>query len=84
MGWIRVGKALPKKNQRVLVTVRGSDVIVPKDGETIEECIKRQKREIARVEIAFIGSDGWYTDDYFPMIITPSAWMPLPRAYKGE
>lgn len=84
MGWIRVGKALPKRNKRVLVTVRGSDIVIPKDGETIEECLVRQYEEMARIEIAFIGSDGWYSDDYFPMVITPSAWMPLPKPWKGE
>lgn len=77
--WIPCSKRLPEKNQTVIVCCYGSDLIVTQDGETIEDAIKRTNEEIVNVTLGFIGSDGWYGADWFPMMVIPTYWMPLPE-----
>lgn len=81
--WISCEERLPEEGQLVLTTIRGTDVIRVKDGETLEDAIDRS-RKIVRVSVGFIGSDGWYGVDGYPEIVAPCAWKPLPEPYKGE
>lgn len=82
-GWISCKERMPKPETMVIVVCYGSDIVIPEDGETVEECCERLKKERVRVTLGFIGSDGWYDSDYFPLIVTPSFWQPLPEPPKG-
>lgn len=82
-GWIPVTERLPEEGVMVLVTCYGRDMIIMRDGESLEDAIERVRKEVVNVTIGLVGSDGWYGADYFPMIITPIAWMPLPDPWKG-
>lgn len=82
-GWISCKDRLPEPNTMVIVASYGSDIVIPEDGETVEECCERLKKERVRITLGFIGSDGWYGSDYFPLIVTPSFWQPLPGPPKG-
>lgn len=84
MEWIPCSERLPEEGEEVLITIRGSDLIVPMDGETLEEAAIRTRNEACYVSTGFIGEDGWYTSYYFPCMVEPVAWMPLPEPYKGE
>ena len=84
MKWILCDERLPEEGQMVLTTIRGHDVIIPQEGETIEEAIERIWNDVCYVSIGFIGSDGWYGADGFPQIVHPIAWMPLPQPYKAD
>ena len=79
--WIPCSERLPKEGQMVLTTIRGHDVIISQDGETLEEAMERVWNEVCYVSVGFIGSDGWYGADGFPQIVHPIAWMPLPDPY---
>lgn len=80
--WIPCSERLPEAHESVLVTIRGHDVIVPMEGETIEEAIERISK-VRYVSVGFLGEDGWYGADGFPSVVSPVAWMPLPPVYKG-
>lgn len=84
--WIPCSERMPKEYDEVWVTLRGSDVIVCKDGETLVEAAERVWKENIRVSIGFYGSDGWYSIDGYPSMVSPVAWMPMnkPEPYKGE
>ena len=84
MEWILCDERLPKEEQMVLTTIRGHDVIIPQEGETLEEAIERIWNDVCYVSIGFIGSDGWYGADGFPEVVHPIAWMPLPKPYKAD
>lgn len=83
-GWIPCSERLPEEEQMVLTTIRGHDVIIPQEGETIEQAIKRIWNEVCYVSVGFIGSDGWYGADGYPQMVHPIAWMPLPKPWEGE
>ena len=76
--WIPCEKQMPEPEESVWVCYFGRDLIMPdyKNGETLEECMARIEK-IPTVTIGFIGSDGWYGIDGYPLIISPSFWMPL-------
>jgi len=82
--WISCKDAMPGRGQRVIVTVYGSDLVFPENGETIEEAAARTFRECVEVTVAFYDEDGWYGPDGFPMMIRPSHWMPLPHPAERE
>ena len=82
--WISVEDALPEKDTDVIVCCYGSDMIPVHDGETIQDAVGRTRRECVSVTVGFIGSDGWYGADWFPMMVTPTYWMPLPEPPKEE
>lgn len=84
MEWILCDERLPEEGQMVLTTIRGHDVIIPQEGETIDEAIDRIWNDVCYVSIGFIGSDGWYGADGFPEVVHPIAWMPLPKPYKAD
>ena len=82
-GWISCKERMPKPETMVIVACYGSDIVIPEDGETVEQCCERLKKERVRVTLGFIGSDGWYDSDYYPMMITPSFWQPIPEPPDG-
>lgn len=81
--WISVEDALPEKDTDVIVCCYGSDMILAHDGETMQDAVERTRRECVSVTVGFIGSDGWYGADWFPMMVSPTYWMPLPEPPKG-
>ena len=76
---------MPEKRLQVWLTIKGYDAIIPMKGETIKEAIDRIEN-IRWVTQGYLGSDGWYGIDGFPMVVRPIAWMPLecPDPYEGE
>lgn len=83
MKWISVEDALPEYGVPVIGAVYTTDLIIAKDGETIEEAVARCTREAARhprVELCYLEEDGWNGFDGFPMVCSPQYWMPLPEA----
>ena len=73
--WIPVEDALPEQGERVIVAIFGSDMIMPNEGETLQDAIERSRKE-GYITVGFIGSDGWYGADGFPLMVRPSYWMP--------
>jgi len=84
MEWVSCEERMPEPDTLVIVACYGSDIIIPQHGETLTESIERVQREHVTVTLGFIGSDGWYGCDYFPMMIAPTYWQPLPEPPKGE
>lgn len=82
--WVLCEDRLPEKGVLVIVTIHGSDLIVKKHGQTVEEALAENKRTVRRVTAGFVGSDGWYGADYFPMITAPIAWRPMPEPFEYE
>lgn len=78
--WIKCSEQLPNENCMVLICIYGSDLIMTQDGETLAEAVERIRRECVSVTVGFIGSDGWYGEDWMPLMVQPTYWMPLPAA----
>jgi hypothetical protein len=75
--WIPCSERLPEQGERVIVAIFGSDMIMPNEGETLQDAIERSRKE-GYITVGFIGSDGWYGADWFPLMVHPSYWMPKP------
>lgn len=75
--WIPCSERLPEQGERVIVAIFGSDMIMPNEGETLQDAIERSRKE-GYITVGFIGSDGWYGADWFPLMVSPSYWMPKP------
>ena len=84
--WITCDKQMPENGVVVWVTIAGSDIIILNAGETFEDCIERQHRQIRRVQLGFHDEEGWCDTDGWPMIVRPIAWMPYnsPEPYRGD
>lgn len=77
--WIRCEDRMPPVGKTVLVTYYGSDLIVPNEGETVKDAIRRL-RVRSTVTIATLFEDGeWCGPDGFPMMIQPMFWKSLPE-----
>ena len=81
--WIKVSDRLPEQDETALLSIWGSDYMKLIDGETFAEAFERYRKTVRYVTIGFLGSDGWYGPDGYPLIIKPVAWMPLPEVYDG-
>lgn len=81
--WIPVSERQPRVGETVLVTIRGTDFIAMEIDETLEEALERN-RKIVYVSTGFLGGDGWYGADGYPLIVNPVAWMEMPEPWKGE
>lgn len=79
--WILCEDRLPEEGRMVITTIKGTDLIKVEEGETISDALIRAQKFIY-VDVGFVGSDGWYRADCYPMIVTPIAWMPLPEPYE--
>ena len=84
--WIRCDNRMPDKHKIVWVTIAGSDIVIPNNGESISDCIERQHKEIRRVKAGFLCDDGWCDSDGWPMLVLPIAWKPYtqPEPYLGD
>lgn len=82
--WIPCSERLPEKDTDVIVCCYGSDMILTHDGETIQDAVERTRRDCVSVAVGFIGSDGWYGADWFPMMVAPTYWMPMPEPPKVD
>lgn len=81
--WIPCSERLPEQGKRVIVAIFGSDMIIPNEGETLQDAIERSRKD-GYITVGFIGSDGWYGADWFPLMVHPSYWMPLPERPEKE
>ena len=78
--WIKCSESLPEADEMVIVACYGSDLIIPNEGESIGECVARLQRKCIRVTLGYIDEEGfWNGADYFPMMIAPTFWQPLPK-----
>lgn len=78
--WFRCDECLPEKGVIVITVTYGSDLLIPEDGETVQACINRNRRECRNVGLGFLDDDSCWVDcSYgFPMNPHPLYWMPLP------
>ena len=82
--WIPCKEQMPAKWLPVIVSINGSDIIVPRPGESLEEAAERLRKELVRVDLGMLTDEGWVGPDGWPMIIAPTAWMKLPEPYREE
>lgn len=75
--WIPCSERLPEQDTMVIVCYFGSDVIMPMQGETVTEAMARQNK-VPTVTMGFLSDEGWNGADFFPMMVQPAFWMPLP------
>lgn len=78
--WIKCSDQLPNENVMVIIATYGTDMIMTKDGESLADAIKRNRREMVSVSCGLIGSDNWYGADWYPLMVKPTYWMPMPTA----
>ena len=82
--WIPVSERVPEAYINVFVTVKGHDVIMPKEGETLEQAFERISGT-RWVTTGYVDDGGyWNYSDGFPMVVSPIAWMPFHEPWKGE
>jgi hypothetical protein len=77
--WIPCSERLPEQDTMVIVCYYGSDCIFPMQGETVTEAVARQNK-VPTVTMGFLSDEGWNGADFFPLMVQPSFWMPLPDA----
>ena len=91
--WIPVEERLPDTERAVLVTIYGSDCIVPKEGETLLEAVGRLRRELRYVTVGHYAMESdaednkwmdWLGPDWYPLMVSPVAWAELPEAWEAE
>lgn len=77
--WIPCIERMPEQNRMVIVCYFGSDLIIPRHGETLEEAMERI-RKIPTVTLGMYDEEGWCGADFFPLMVRPTFWMNLPDA----
>ena len=75
--WISIKERLPEMGQTVVCAVYGTDLIVQEDGETFVDALRRNQKH-AHIELGYLAEDGWNEWDGYPMMVSPSYWMPFP------
>ena len=83
-GWVSVNDRLPDTDTMVIVAIYGSDMITIQESETLLDALNRSKKEFNRITMAFINEGYWCDTDGYPLMVTPSYWMPLPEPPEGE
>lgn len=76
--WIRCDELMPEEDRLVLVCIYGSDLIMPAEGETVEEAILRDQK-CASATLGFYGEEGWEGVDGWPLMLTPTYWAEIPK-----
>ncbi len=75
--WIPCSERLPEQDTMVIVCYFGCDMIMPMQGETVTEAMARQNK-VPTVTMGFLSEEGWNGADFFPLMVQPTFWMPLP------
>ena len=81
--WILCSERLPEPYHRVILTIRGTDMVEVEEGETLEQALKRNMKQYW-VTDGYLADDGWNGADGFPLVVNPVAWMEFPEPWKGE
>lgn len=81
--WVNCDERLPEEGEMVICLIFGHDVIVQKPGESLEDAIRRTMN-VSYTRGGWVGSDGWYDMDGYPMVISPSYWMEFPDPPERE
>ena len=77
--WTLCEEQLPPKMTKVLCGIYGTDFLYPHEGETVEECARRNIRTSKRIEVGYLDEDGyWNCEEGFPMNPIPTVWCPFP------
>lgn len=81
--WVKCSDRLPDNDGCKLVTIWGSDIVMPKDGESVWDAMERQRKEIRYVDTAYYDAENkeWTGEYGFPLIVPPVAWMDFPEVY---
>ena len=84
--WVKCSDRLPDNDGCKLVTIWGSDIVMPKDGESVFDAMERQMREIRRIDTACYDTENkeWTGEYGFPLNPQPVAWMEFPEPYDEE
>lgn len=75
--WIPARERLPEQNKLVIVAIYGHSMIIQREGESLGDAIRRVMNT-AHVGAGFVGADGWYDADGYPLPIRPAYWMEFP------
>lgn len=79
-GWIKCDEQKPPEGTYVFGAVYGWDVIIPEEGETIQDAVIRNMMEHKSVKICqWLGEDEGWWDNYGMMVVQPLYWMPINR-----
>jgi len=84
--WIPVTEQLPEDGIPVWVTIKGRDLIVPKEGETLEEAADRIMQERWVTTAYWCEEENGWNNPMFgcPLIVRPIAWMPIEKPEPWE
>lgn len=76
--WINCEEQMPKEGQLCFGAVYGHDIIIPLEGESITDAVKRTMYEHQRTVVCqYCGErEGWWHDGGM-MIIEPKFWQPV-------
>lgn len=81
--WTACIDALPEHYTAVLMMKCGSGIVIPQEGESVEDALMRLQDDLISLSIGYIGSNGWYDEYGRPMPTAPTYWMPVPPLRNG-